>query len=310
MSRRALWAVALATVAIVGLQVHAAPERDPAAALAEVLPAAIARGRRCLVRVEGPTGRVRSGVAVTTSLVLTGLDTFRELGEGELHALTPAGRRVELRPLGRDLRLRVVALEAQAELPGVEPLPRAAPAQPGRLCLVLGAGLGEPTATFGMVSATDRFQGRVYQVDAPVDRSNFGGPLLDVEGDLLGLVIHVDDRLGRRSGVGFAIPFARIDAALPRLMAGEVLEPGWLGGRVPRLGDGEGVALRSVDPDGPLGQAGLQAGDRIQRLDGRPTPTSAAFRAALLDLVAGQRIEVVFSRDGVERRVTINCGRR
>lgn len=308
---RLLTAVALGLVAMTALVASAQPERDPAAALSDVLPAAIAKGRRCLVRIEGPTGRVRSGVAVTTSIVLTGLDTFRELGDDdELAVLSPAGRRIPLRALGRDLRLRVVALEASAELPGVDPLPRAAPARPGRLCVVLGSGLGEPTATFGMVSAVDRFQGRAYQIDAPVDRSNFGGPLLDVEGDLLGLVIHIDDRLGRRSGVGFAIPFGRIDAALPRLLDGEVLEPGWLGGRVPRLGDGEGVPLRSVSPNGPLAQAGLQAGDRIQRVDGRPTPTAAAFRATLVDLVAGQRVEVVFSRDGVERRVEVNCGRR
>ncbi|MCA8926231.1 MAG: serine protease [Planctomycetes bacterium] len=314
MSRR--WAgLELALFAALGLGVcepssmARPPRADPGSALAEVLPRAIERAQACLVRIQGPTGRVRSGVALDGRTVLTCLSTLTALGEEDLAVLSPSGRRLPTELAGRDLRLRVVALRVEG-LPEPPALGRGRPLAPGRLCLALGAALGTPSATFGMVSATDRFQGRAFQLDAPADPGNYGGPLIDVEGNVIGLLVHVDERLGTRSGVAFGIPLERIEAALPRLRAGEILEPGWLGGRIPRLGGGEGVALRSVAPQGPLGQAGLKPGDVILSLDGRPTLTPEAFRAAQVDLVAGQRVELEYARDGVRRKVLLNCARR
>ena len=306
---RGALACGLAALIVSGLGVRAAPPADPAAALAELLPEAIERGAGRLVRIQGPTGRVRSGVAVSASTVVTCLITLDALGADEL-TVRIGERRLPARLAGRDLRLRVVALEVEGLERGGPPLDPADPAAPGRLCLALGASFGEPTATFGMVSAVDRFQGRAYQVDAYADAANFGGPCLDVEGKLLGLMVHVDDRLGERSGVAFAIPIQRVQAILPRLQAGEVLEPAWLGGRVPRLGGGEGVTLRSVASSGPLARAGLRARDVIVSLGGRPTPTRRAFRDAQLDLVAGQRVELEFLRDGLRRRVVVACARK
>jgi len=298
----------LAALVLAGWGARANPPASPDAALARILPAALERGAGCLVRIQGPTGRVRSGVAISASTVVTCLSTLDALGPDEL-SVHIGERRLPARLAGRDLRLRVVALEVEGAEPG-SPLEPARPAAPGRLCLALGACFGEPTATFGMVSAVDRFQGRAYQVDAYVDAANYGGPCLDVEGKLLGLVVHVDDRLGERSGVAFAIPIQRVLAILPRLQAGEVLEPAWLGGRVPRLGGGEGVTLRSVAAGGPLARAGLEARDVIVSLGGRPTPTRQAFRDAQLDLVAGQRVELEFLRGGLRRKVVVTCARK
>lgn len=306
--RRALPPVLL--VLIAGLVVTA---KDPPVvgwdlALSRTWPAAAARGAGALVQIRGAGGAARSGVVVAPGVVATCATNLDPLGPGPYLVEGQDGKAVPATVRGRDLRLRLVVLHA----PGLAAAPlEPAPAPvPGTHCLVLGAVLDRRgTATSGIVSAVGRFEGRAFQLDAPLDGSNYGGAIVDLEGRLIGLPVHVDPRLGERSGVGFAISSARIAAVLEPLARGEDLGPGWIGLVVPRLGiAGAGVLVRGVAPGSPAEQAGIQAGERVVRLAGRPTPDRRAFREVLADLWAGQVVDVELADGkGGTRQVTLTA---
>ncbi len=291
-----------------------APAPSPHAAISRTLARAVARAAPALVRigplVEGAVDarRARSGVIIASDLVLTSADNVETFGVDDLAVETADGRVLPARLRGRDLRLRAVLLQVEG-LDG-QPLEAAPALEAGALVAALGTGLRQltlPTVTFGILSARGRFQGRAHQTDAPLDASNAGGALVDLEGRLVGILVRVDERLGARSGVGFAVPIDRVLPVLERLSRGEQLEPGRMGLEVPRVaaGSGPGTELAEVDPEGPGAAAGLRRGDRVLSLGGRATPHLRAFREAASFLYAGQRVEVEFLREGHRRTVTV-----
>ena len=248
--------------------------------------------------------RVRSGVVIAPGLVVTCASTIDVVGPDGVVVVDAAGQAFPARFRGRDLRLRVAILQADGlALPAAQPA--AAPRPVGSLALALGAPLRDlaiPTATLGIVSATGHFEGRAEQVDCPLDGSNIGGALADLEGRVVGVTVHVDARLGERSGVGFSVSLDRVRAVLDRLAAGDQLEPGLLGLVLPKDDEGEagtGVSVRAVVPGSPAALAGLQTDDRVVGLHGRPTPDRRAFREVVADLYAGQRV-VLEARRGDE----------
>lgn len=294
------------------------PERAaPARALSVSLAQAVERASpaQVLIRPASDPRRGRSGVVIAPGYVITSALNVDVFGLDELVVEDASGQAYPARLRGRDLRLRLVLL-AVPELPA-EPLPPAPPEarQVGAFVLALGTPLRRrgPTATSGILSALDRFQGRADQLDAAIDASNTGGAIVDLEGRLLGVAVHVHERLGARSGVGFYVPRHLIVSALPGLQAGHELEPGSLGIVVPRyqaaLGAGAegtlGVEVIAVTPQGAAARAGLAKGDRIHVIRGRETPDLVAFRAATAYLYAGIRADVEFTRGGERRKVSL-----
>lgn len=312
--------LALAVAAAVGSATgqEAPPPVAPAqlSALSRTLAAAVDRAALAVVRIRPAPApgaksepRTRTGVLVRPGVVVTAADDVEALLAGPIEVEDALGTTAPAELSGRDLRLRVVVLKAPA-LRHPAP-PRAAPHSAGAFCLALGAVLRQgrtPTATLGIVSARGRFAGRALQHDAPVDGANVGGPLIDLEGALIGVVVRPNGTSSSRSGVGFAVPIDRIDAVLDRLVAGDQLEPGWLGLELPKFaGEDErgGVELAAVDPRGPAAAAGLQPGDRVLSLGSRSTPTLRAFREAASFLYAGQTVEVELLRAGERRRLRL-----
>ncbi len=140
-----------------------------------------------------------------------------------------------------------------------------------------------PTTTFGIVSATHRYQpgqgnkALVYpdciQVDAPVNPGNSGGPLFDLAGEVVGINgrISIQDQRGRVNvGVGFAIASNQIRNFLPDLMAGRFAEHGTLDLNAWFMqADGRpGVFVQSIFADSRVADFGMRLGDEITRLNG------------------------------------------
>ncbi|MCO5170131.1 MAG: S1C family serine protease [Planctomycetes bacterium] len=288
----------------------------PERAVSRTLARAVDLGARHLVAIrpadDAARRRARSGVVVAPDLVATCASNVDVFGLDDLVVEDAGGQTLPATVRGRDLRLRVVVLR----VPGLG-LPAPAPVaerRAGAFVLALGAvldGPTAPTATQGIVSAVGRFEGRADQVDAPLDASAWGGPLVDLEGRLIGVTVHVDPRLGERSGVGFAVPVPRVLAVLERLAQGDQLEAGWLGVVIPRHDDGEpGVPVRGVVPNSAAAAAGLQAGDRIVGAGGREIPGRRAFREWAADLYAGQAVELEVLRGGAPRRLELSVAPR
>src|SRR5581483_2693570 len=96
---------------------------------------------------------------------------------------------------------------------------------------------GPPSVSVGIVSALDRIWGKAVQTDAKVSPTNYGGPLVDLQGRVIGVLVPASPRAEGEtaglewydSGIGFAIPLEDVLAALPRLKQGKDLKRGLLG---------------------------------------------------------------------------------
>lgn len=245
-----------------------------------------------------------TGYAIGEGWVLTSLYALSE-DPAAILCQRPGDEPVEARVVARDhsralalLRLRQAAA-SPSEAAGRS-------ARVGETAIALGRvyETGRVNLSVGVVSAVRRLGGRALQTDAAISPANYGGPLIGLDGTLLGLITPLSPA-GQSgvglydSGVGFAVPPEQFGPRLVRLAAGEDVRAGWLG-----VGVAEEDPLRSparVDSlaeVGPAVEAGLQVGDLMASLNGTPTGTAWEFRRRLSGLDAGQPVVVGVQREG------------
>jgi len=166
----------------------------------------------------------------------------------------------------------------------------------GRI-IAIGSPAGlENTVTSGIVSATGRRflqMGDAIQVDVPINYGNSGGPLLDEEGRLIGVVFAGIEQF---EGVNFAIPYDWVQKALPRLYGGEEASHPWLGLALNE--SDKGLEVIYTVPDSPAEQAGIVEGDIIRTLNGRLYEEIGDIQAALLDLDYPCLVGLEWQREG------------
>ena len=214
--------------------------------------------------------------------------------------------------VGYDERLRIALIRAKTK--GLRPLTEAPDEsiRAGRFAIALGFPHADPEAlaprlTFGIVSRAGALRQihpalRAIQTDAKVGGGNRGGPLVDLEGRLLGVILDVNDtertgyhsrRRGRyvgNAGLGFALPLAAVRPVLDKLKAGARLEGAYLGVRsIPVTG---GLQIVEVLPDTAAAAAKLAVGDLIVSLDGRKVETTQELIEALALKTAGDAVKM------------------
>ncbi|MFM1874219.1 MAG: putative serine protease HtrA [Planctomycetota bacterium] len=179
---------------------------------------------------------------------------------------------------GEDTSRGIALLKIDAdELPtptSVDP----AEVQVGQWAMVLGRTFAndDPTMHFGIVSAKQRIFGRALQIDAYTSPANYGGPVIDLQGRLLGVAVPLSPS-GRNagvewydSGIGFAVTLRGIEPLLARMQQGAALQRGWLGVQFATDHLGPGAKLANVNDKSPAATAAtpLQKDDVITRVDG------------------------------------------
>jgi serine protease Do len=171
-----------------------------------------------------------------------------------------------------------------------------------------------PNVSLGIVSQLNRIWGKAIQTDCKVSPANYGGPLVDIEGNVLGILVPLSSRASGEtagvewydSGIGFAIPLEDVYASLERLKKGEDLKPGLMGitfkGR-----DLYGIkpVIDRVRVNSPAEKAGFKSGDEIVEVDGKKVVRQAQVRHALGNKYAEDSIEVVVKRDDKEIRAEL-----
>ena len=185
-------------------------------------------------------------------------------------------------------------------------------------------GLGG-TVTAGIVSAVLRNTGggaydRYIQTDASINRGNSGGPLFDMDGDVIGINNAIYSPTGGSVGIGFAIPAETASPIVNKLIKGEEILRGYLGVRIqPVAGDlsdalgipnNRGEFVQSVEAGGPAEKAGLMVGDVVLSVAGKEITPDQTLSYIVANLAPGTRVPIAILRDGKRSTLTATVGRR
>lgn len=253
---------------------------------------------------EGPL----TGVIVESDgWIVSTLYGFKQTPASILVSL-PSGNRVPARVVARDYSRELVLLKVETD----QPLPVAQPADPSQLqvgqwCLALGKTYDSRSVTqsVGIISALGRAYGRAVQTDAKVSPINYGGPLIDLRGKVIGVLTPIaaaemladDGTVLYDSGIGFAIPLAEIQKRLEKMKAGKDIRPGKLGVVTQFQNELAGpVKLSGAAPGTPAAKAGAKAGDVLIRAAGKPIELLADLREALAETDAEELLKFTVRR--------------
>ncbi len=184
-------------------------------------------------------------------------------------------------------------------------------------------GLGG-TVTAGIVSARNRDinsgpYDNYIQTDASINRGNSGGPLFNLNGEVVGINTAIISPSGGSIGIGFAVPSKTAIAVMDQLKQFGETRRGWLGVRIQEVTDeiaeslgikpARGALVAGVDDKGPAKPAGIEPGDVIVKFDGRNIKEMRDLPRIVADTPVGKDVEVIVLRKGKEEAKTVKLGR-
>ena len=191
----------------------------------------------------------------------------------------------------------------------------------GQWVVAIGAPFGlDYTATQGIVSALSRsLPADTYvpfiQTDAAVNPGNSGGPLFDLNGQVVGVNSQIYSRSGGYMGVSFAIPINIVKNVTDQLKTSGKVSRGWLGVGIQGINealaesigrkDTKGSLISSVTPSSPADKAGLQAGDLILQFDGKAVNSVNDLPILVSNTKIGEEVTIGISRAGSEKTLSV-----
>lgn len=227
--------------------------------------------------------------------------------------VTRDNKRYTAKLQGRD-DLRKICLLKITDLKPDEALvvPEIAPLEKievGHWALSMGVGYGDrsPAISMGIISAKNRIGGRAIQTDANISPANYGGPLIDIDGRVMGICVPMNPQsqaIGAGvewydSGIGFAIPLDGADALIERLKNSDVkIEPAFLGVNADANPEGEGMWIAEVVPSSAAANAGLERADVLMAVDDKPVADLMSLKQVLIAFEAGQKTTLEYLVQG------------
>jgi 2-alkenal reductase len=256
---------------------------------------------------------------------------------------------------GNQVAARVVGVDPNSDVALLKVKPRSLKLVPLRLGSSSGVQVGEPVAAIGspfgeeqslsvgVVSATDRtiqaltdFQiGDAVQTDAAINRGNSGGPLLDANGQVIGINSQIKTSSGGNEGIGFAVPVDTVKRSIQQLRANGKTSYGFLGvssqSLYPQLARrldvpvDEGALVADVVKDGPADKAGIKGGgketrfqatlvklggDVITKVNGRRITREHDLSELITRYHPGDTVTLELYRQGKRREVRVTLGER
>jgi serine protease Do len=259
-----------------------------------------------------------SGIVVTNNHVIADAD--------EITVILNDGTRIKAELLGKDQKTDLAVLKINSE----KPLTAVKFADSDKLRLgewVIA--IGNPfslggSVTAGIVSARNRDinsgpYDNYIQTDAAINRGNSGGPLFNLDGDVVGINTAIISPSGGSIGIGFAVPAKTAIAVIDQLRNFGETRRGWLGVRIQQVTDeladslgikpARGALVAGVDDKGPAKPAGIEPGDVIVTFDGKEIKEMRDLPRAVADTPVGKDVPVIVIRKGKEETRTVKLGR-
>ena len=180
------------------------------------------------------------------------------------------------------------------------------------------------TVTAGIVSARNRDinsgpYDNYIQTDAAINRGNSGGPLFNLEGEVIGVNTAIISPSGGSIGISFAVPSKTVQAVVSQLQQFGEIHRGWLGVKIQQVTDEiaeslglkptRGALVAGIDDKGPAKPAGIEAGDVIVKFDGKDIKEMRDLPRIVADTPVGKDVEVIIVRKGKEEKKTVKLGR-
>jgi putative serine protease PepD len=211
----------------------------------------------------------------------------------------------------------VVKVEAPSGIMHPLSLADSTKVQVGDGVVAIGSPFGlEETVTTGIVSALHRQMTSPnsftiddsIQTDAAINHGNSGGPLLNLQGRVIGITSQIESDSGGNDGVGFAVPSSTARTIADKLIATGKVEHAYLG---VKLGsDAKGALVTEIVSGKPAAKAGLHVGDVITAFAGKKVDSVDVLRFAVEAKKPGDPVSVTFLRDGKSRTVTVTLASR
>jgi serine protease Do len=266
------------------------------------------------------------GYIVTNAHVVQGARRIRVV----LAAVAAPESRSVLKPQGRTLAARLVGMDLETDIALLQVQEKGLPAlaladsekvRQGQVVLAFGSPLGlEQSVTAGVVSAVARQlrpeDPMIYlQTDAAINPGNSGGPLVDMEGRLVGINTLIASQSGGNEGIGFAAPSNIVKSVCDQIRRLGYVRRSRIGVNLqtitPVLARGLSIAraggalVSDVKPDGPAARGGLQIGDVVAKLDGKPMENARQLGVNLYQKEPGTTISLEVLRAGAPTLVTV-----
>jgi serine protease Do len=180
------------------------------------------------------------------------------------------------------------------------------------------------SVTAGIVSARNRDinsgpYDNYIQTDAAINRGNSGGPLFNLDGEVIGINTAIISPSGGSIGIGFAVPSKTAMPVIEQLKQFGETRRGWLGVRIQQVTDEiaeslkisppRGALVAGVDDKGPAKPAGIEPGDVIVKFDGKDIKEMRDLPRVVADTPVGKQTPVVIIRKGKEETKTVTLGR-
>jgi serine protease Do len=259
-----------------------------------------------------------SGIVVTNNHVI---------GEAnDISVIFSDGTRLKAEIIGKDPKVDLAVLRVKSDKPlKAVPFGDSEVLRPGDWVMAIGNpfGLGG-SVTAGIVSARGRQidsgpYDNYIQTDASINKGNSGGPLFNMNGEVIGINTAILSPTGGSVGIGFAVPASTALPIINQLREFGETRRGWLGVRIQNVDDATAEALRlgaprgalvaGIDEKGPAKPAGIEVGDVIVKFDGRDVKESRDLPRIVANTPVGKAVDVVVIRKGEEQRKQVTLGR-
>ncbi|MEL6947103.1 MAG: Do family serine endopeptidase [Pseudomonadota bacterium] len=259
-----------------------------------------------------------SGIIVTNNHVIAEAD--------EITIEFTDGSELKATVVGTDPKTDIAVLKVEPDKPlQAVTFGKSSTARVGDWVMAIGNPFGQGSSvTLGIVSATKRdIRSGPYdsfiQTDAAINKGNSGGPLFNMDGDVIGINTAIISPSGGSIGLGFSIPSDLAMNVIEQLREFGETRRGWLGVSIQpvtddiaeslAMGKARGALVAGVTAGGPAKNAGVEVGDVILTFDGKRVASSRDLPRIVAETPVGKSVQVVVLRKGAETTIGVTLGR-